>query len=692
MSWSTTFWQSSRSNPVYGYPVSRLTHFTVLPFYLITCLAMLSSPFLRTSTLPDARQQRMPVKFLEERRRFERLRNCERIWDDHKQSLREDRLAAFKQRERMWLQEQDRRKKVDERQRAHKVAVAERAGAQRTRARLGLVCYDNLPSNSDKRVNQQFVYDFMFSSAPSTPKPASSRSTSVSHSRPPSPRSPSISHSNLRLPFPVFDDSRSIPFTTVLDSMQGSLFPVSNEDLILRNNSPFASRSSSRTRSQTIRRRERQLLDVLLVELKWTEDERRNRKGKQKTQPRTSFPCRACSITSPPTSPLSPTSSASTSRSGSITRTSSWLSFAGSSSPSTDPITPPTSPTPSVSSSKSGWFKSRTVSSLAAHPKSWIATSNLLNPSLPLLRHSCKPRSRFTPVTPSESPLPLNSPHPIKSSLMTYDGRQSSTSTVGAAKEGAGLLARRVSRFMELAKELHQTYVNMALFSSTEQPGNWETSSGERHISGSGPDPNSNGDNGGSRLRAPGYRVNQCDVTAFLNMSSSEAGSCSGSSSGINTDADTSSPPPPKYIPLRSPPNSNEVRTILPDPLPYTLHFKPIPMTIRSPFRFHALSELHTVYPSVSTDPSPLLQSSSAHNLVLQQSPLTWRIRCVGNPEYVRLKALHNVVGKSGMIWEGRGRDTALGGGRERIVGVAYDGVGRSSLSWEVKGGSQLKS
>ena len=81
----------------------------------------------------------MPVKFLEERRRFERLRNCERIWDDHKQSLREDRLAAFKQRERMWLQEQDRRKKVDERQRAHKVAVAERAGAQRTQARLGLV-------------------------------------------------------------------------------------------------------------------------------------------------------------------------------------------------------------------------------------------------------------------------------------------------------------------------------------------------------------------------------------------------------------------------------------------------------------------------------------------------------------------------------------------------------------------------
>ena len=52
---------------------------------------------------------------------------------------------------------------------------------------------------------------------------------------------------------------------------------------------------------------------------------------------------------------------------------------------------------------------------------------------------------------------------------------------------------------------------------------------------------------------------------------------------------------------------------------------------------------------------------------------------------YLRLKALHNVVWRCGMVWQGRGRDTALGGGRERVVGVAYDGVGRSSLSCEIK-------
>jgi hypothetical protein len=64
----------------------------------------------------------------------------------------------------------------------------------------------------------------------------------------------------------------------------------------------------------------------------------------------------------------------------------------------------------------------------------------------------------------------------------------------------------------------------------------------------------------------------------------------------------------------------------------------------------------------------------------------------VENPEYLRLKALQNVVGKAGMIWAGRGKETALGGGRERIVGVAFEGIGRSWLSWEFKGGNQVKS
>jgi hypothetical protein len=586
--------------------------------------------------------QTKELERMEERRRFDRLRICEKFWEDQKRRFREERLAVFRLRERKWMEEEDRRRTAEQQQKErHRIQRAAEKAVQRTRARL--VCYDNHPPTSEKRAGQQFVYDVMIHSTSSSPTRFSS---------------PTISHSKSKFRPPVFDDSRSIPFTAVLESMQGSLFPASSED---SGNSPSTSKSTSIARTHDQRR----LLDALLIEIKWTEEELRNRKGKQKVHFRTSLPCLACSIASPSTSHTSSTASSSSS----VSRASSWLSFAASTSSSpTDPITPPTSPSPSTSS-RTGWFKS----SVAPRPKSWIITSN----NNPRLRHSCNLHSRFTPVSSSESPLPLNPTHPTYPTPMSYHGRGRSTSTVRAAREGAGLLVRRMSRFMEIAKEFNQTYVNLALSNSPEPV---STDSGEMS---NAPDLNSSMHK--RRLWAPGYRVNQCDVTTFLNVSSFEAGS-SGSGSGSDSDTAPStsrdvSSPPLKYIPLVSPPNSKPPRTTLPDQLPYQRVFKPLPTPIRSPFRCHVLSELHTMYPSVS-DPSPL-SSPSSYNPLLHQ--VTWRIRSVGNPMYLRLKALHTVIWKGGMVWEGRGRDTAFGGGRERVVGVAYDGIGRSSLCWEVK-------
>lgn len=595
--------------------------------------------------------QTKELERLEERRRFDRLRNCERIWDDQKRRLREERLAVFRQRERKWMEEEDRRREQplqrhEERHRVQKAALAEKA-AQRNRARL--VSYDNLPTAPEKRLGQHFLYDFMI-------QPSRLSNT------------PSLSYSRPHLRGPIFDDSRSIPFSTVLNSMQGPLFPVSNEDL---DNATSTSRSTSRT-SQVGRRRKRQLLENLLVEIQWPEDDRRNRKGKEKAHQR-SLPCPACSIASSPTSHLSPASSASSS----ISRTSSWLSFAGSSqSTSTDPFTPPASPAPSIPSpSKSAWFKS----SLSSRPKSSITTSSGRDSSL---RHSCNSHCHLTPVSSSESPLPLNPTHSAPS--ISYDGRRRNPGTTKASKEGAGLLVR-VSRFVEIAKEFQQTYVNLAISNSPERGSRRETGSREKCGSGDVSSLNLSKHNG--KLREPGYRVSQCDVTAFLNVSSPEAVSSSEAGPDTTTASisqdDTSSPPPPRYIPLRPPSSSNPPRTILPDQLPYRRVFKPLPMPIRSPFRCHALSELHTTYPSVS-DPSSFINTSSSYNLFLHHGPLTWRIRSVENPVYLRLKALHHVIWKGGMVWQGRGRDTALGGGRERVVGVAYDGVGRSSLSCEI--------
>ena len=591
--------------------------------------------------------QTKELERLEERRRFDRLRNCERIWDDQKRRLREERLAVFRQRERKWMEEEDRRREQplqrhEERHRVQKAAIAEKA-AQRNRARL--VCYDNLPTASEKRLGQHFLYDFM-----------------IQPSR--LPNTPSLSYSRPHLRGPIFDDSRSIPFSAVLDSMQGPLFPVSHDEDL--DNAPSTSRSTS---SQTGGRRKRQLLETLLVEIQWPEDDRRNRKGKEKAHQR-SLPCLACSIASSPTA---------SSASSSISRTSSWLSFAGSSqSTSTDPFTPPASPAPSFSSTtKSAWF----TSSLSSRPKSWITTSNRRDSSL---RHSCTSHCHLTPVSSSESPLPLN---PTQSApTMTYDGRRRNNGTMKASKEGAGLLVR-VSRFVEIAKEFQQTYVNLALSNSPERGSRGET--GSRGKCGCGDVPGLYSSNHDGKLREPGYRVNQCDVAAFLNVSSPESVSSSEAGPGSDTTTasisqdDSSSPPPPRYIPLRPPSGSDPPRTILPDQLPYRRVFKPLPMPIRSPFRCHALSELHTTYPSIS-DPSSFINTSSSYNLFLHHGPLTWRIRSVENPVYLRLKALHHVVWKGGMVWQGRGRDTALGGGRERVVGVAYDGVGRSSLGCEI--------
>lgn len=63
---------------------------------------------------------------------------------------------------------------------------------------------------------------------------------------------------------------------------------------------------------------------------------------------------------------------------------------------------------------------------------------------------------------------------------------------------------------------------------------------------------------------------------------------------------------------------------------------------------------------------------------------LRYRIRPVANPVLLRLKALQNVCACEGVEWEGRAREGSLGYGRDRLQGVAFDGIGRSRLSWEV--------
>jgi len=95
--------------------------------------------------------------------------------------------------------------------------------------------------------------------------------------------------------------------------------------------------------------------------------------------------------------------------------------------------------------------------------------------------------------------------------------------------------------------------------------------------------------------------------------------------------------------------------------------------------------------PSERMNPSP--SSTSPLSVFITPSPLRprdspttlrYRIRPIANPVLLRLKALQNVCAGEGVEWEGRAREGALGFGRDRLQGVAFDGIGRSRLSWEV--------
>jgi len=95
--------------------------------------------------------------------------------------------------------------------------------------------------------------------------------------------------------------------------------------------------------------------------------------------------------------------------------------------------------------------------------------------------------------------------------------------------------------------------------------------------------------------------------------------------------------------------------------------------------------------PSERRNPSPY--SNSLLSMHITPSPLRpreapamlkYRIRPIANPVLLRLKALQNVCAGEGVEWEGRAREGALGFGCDRLHGVAFDGIGRSRLGWEV--------
>ncbi|EAU92315.2 hypothetical protein CC1G_00534 [Coprinopsis cinerea okayama7 len=686
-------------------------------------------------------RQRIELERMAERRRQEHLRMCEMKWEREKRRLREERKEVLRRKEMKRQEEEQRRRRRAEQERARLAEEEERRRyreedifRRRTRSRSArrVVNY-HLPSSSsppnygwsdddecDGSGSSSFVYDFM--TLPSRKQPSTSsnddnlplRSRSY-NDMPSTSRYPSHHRDCTSLDF---DDSQSIPFTDVLKSMHGQLFPVTNEERrarARRKASPSPSTSRPRTHSQIRRMREDELIQILLD---GKEDTAFSNKGKAKAIPRprrqssSAESCTACKR-SPSLSSIDSLSPTPTSPSSAGSRLS-WLTFRSSSSftssASSLATTPPTSPR------SSGWFS--LVDKPRSRRASWVSTT-----SSPIEEYEpcrCSQKALIS-IDISESPLtlpvaasasPACSPHITTVHHRRRQTVSTSLSGAGAAKDLVQAISSTVSSsvftLLELVHGFQQACVTAAKFSVAHSVdgAQWEERKfvfeekegcvrvvegyGERRGVVSKPS---------SRCMKPhGYRVSAKDVAAFLAVDGEGEKGEPVLSSSPSQDVEapavatrTQSGSPFVDIPLSSPYGIQAApepprHTVLPNPLPYKLYFKPIPPPTRSPFRFNAFSHLHTTYPDRRSHSEGAAGGAGEYwsNPDGDVQLPAWRIRSVGNPVHLRLMALQNVVWQKGLIWEGRGREMGLGGGRDRVVGVAYEGVGCSRLGRRV--------
>ena len=432
----------------------------------------------------------------------------------------------------------------------------------------------------------------------------------------------------------------SVSFKDVVSSMHGRLFPLDHTE---HNEKRRSSNHSHQALSRNTRQAE--LLDSLLKVVEWDEEERRRVKGKCSQQSTRvnksrSISCAACSAASASASATSSTSSRS---SIALSRTNSWLSFGSRVSSNVSISTAATTPAASPISS---WLKSAPPSLSAAIEKVAVTPSPL--------RHSCASK-RLTLVSLADCPLSLPD---SESRAHENDSSADANGSLAFSAKGraSSSLGRRVSQgvssFVELAKGFQVAYINAALFSLTVSSNAYGHSRSRSSSSSSrspqrmikGPD-GLDTNNKLITLKPPGYRVQPSDVGVFT---APNPGSLTPNMEAIH------------FIPLICP-------------------FPPLPPSPSAPARAMLTANM-------KFSPPPILQPSPYRPRDLP-TQLVFRMRPVSNPVLLRLRALQNVLGERGQAWEGRGREGGLGCGRERVLGVAFEGRGRSCLGCEVRVG-----
>ncbi|KAJ3864216.1 hypothetical protein EV359DRAFT_81617 [Lentinula novae-zelandiae] len=424
-----------------------------------------------------------------------------------------------------------------------------------------------------------------------------------------------------------------------------------------------------------------------------------------------------------------------------ISRSGSWLSFMSSSSisststvlttpsASTSGSSPPIQPLIRTGSVFSTWLKG--VASQSSPTPADQCTCEHLGVSRTYTA-SRGIECRLIPVGKDEFPLPLDlldvtvSPSPTLTNteslaaIAQSDMASGKSTHVMASPTGSKSLLRSVTNFLDVAKSFQSAYMHAAMFATLATVPNvslygsdWDRE--YKHQQGR-KQSNAVGEHGGSkvkrRLQPVGCRVGTNEVSLFT--------SAIKKSSQQPIDADAGQPVTvpsgfrPRITPIELFPADDSVqyipmvprklyngehppRTVLPNPLPFPIHFKPQRSLTGSPIRRWSLELLQTQARSFKRRPvSPLRYGPNGFRRSSRKSTSppssttqpVLRPRFVGNPVYLRLKALQNCTGipvTDSQILELHEEGVSikggiLGSGKEKVLGTAFEDVGRSRL------------
>lgn len=611
----------------------------------------------------------------ERRRRIarqERLKSCGILWEESVQAVRYEKAQAERRREdemirrrRSEIEAREREKLREREQSREKDREMQRllkplrtsSGNSRT-----LLCYDSLLDKRTAKPSPSQEDLFQYPLPPSPPRVSSSylRNSSL-------PKQDSLSLTRFKRELALQHSrsiARSVSFADVIISMHGPLFPTdeTSSGKAQKNRSAAQIELFQSLLQTTAESGEQEQVVVQGKDGNAASADERSDTDNRKQGPEQ---CVAKSQSSQSSVKTISDSALSTSAS-TITRTTSWFSFGSRRSSSTVLTTPSTSV--SSTSAKSPPPPSATLPSVII-PSTTIGRSVPGRISPPtLVPASDDPLSPPPPPThqlsqPSEGP---SDPNPSRGRPLTRGGHAHASSADGAATgsdltSDRGLVlrvSRSVTTIMDLAAQLQRAYVKATLFSvgadmyaytrsrsSSRGPSSSRsrTTSPVRHRHSS----SLTRSNKKRKLQPEGYRVHPSDVAVFISPLLADDDISPSSSPNQSWQSGTRT-----VISLVNASDFHDLNTVR----TYQRVFPVPPPIPRSPFRF--------------PEPPPVQIA---------------RPRPVANPLILRLQALQNICTVRSLTWEGRPREGKMCAGKERMTGVAWEGIGRSSLNWEIR-------